>query len=116
MPGIALFFFFFCILYFEPGADKLRRELGACMSGWHAGGDGRLLSDDRRGCHGNKKVCLPPLLYAGGLPFSLCRFQWRSTVALSSSGSSSATQVTCFLFVLYHNTALQWKSYNGCSH
>lgn len=60
------------IFCYEPGADKLRRDLGALVGG--VGGDGRLLSAFRRGCHGNKKVCLPPPLYAGGLSVSVERY------------------------------------------
>lgn len=45
-----------------------------------------------------RKSCLPPLLYSGGLVFSSCQFQWRSTVALFFSGIHRSSQLMLLYF------------------
>lgn len=55
-----------------------------------------------------RKSCLPPLLYSGGLVFSSCQFEWRSTVALLFSGiHGSLHLILLYLFILVHNTAIK---------
>jgi len=48
------------LTHFEEGAG--------CMSGWRAGGDGRLLSADLSGLPRKQESLPRPFLYAGGLP------------------------------------------------
>lgn len=104
MPGISLFFFFF--LYFEPGADKLRRVQGALVGGVREGiGD---YSQPIDGVATETRKSVSPSFVCW---WSLSLFMWVSVEKYSSSGSSSASRLMCFFFfVLCQNTALQWKS------